>query len=1202
MIDAKKLLTDLQKLLKKLEDDMRRRCKENPDIDAKICAEYEAAKTANRTAQAYAIWRDALITQSAVAWLLGCVFVRFLEDNQLIGAPKLAGPKERLKLASDNHTLYFRQYPTHSDREYLEVVFHEVAKLPGVGAIFDEKHNPLWTLGPSGDGARELLDFYQKIEPTTGDLIHDFTDDDWNTRFLGDLYQDLSESAQKKYALKQTPIFVEEFILDRTLTPAIDEFGYQQVKLIDPTCGSGHFLLGSFERLFKLWANNEPGLNARIAAQNVLNSIYGVDLNPFATAIAKFRLLLVALKASDIAKLSDAPNFKLNIATGDSLLHGTRPKDIRGSTKSFLEDSLQHVYETEDAEILTEILKPQYHAVVGNPPYITPKDAALNQAYRDKFGSCHMKYSLAVPFMERFFDLALAGDSVGYVGMITANSFMKREFGKKLIESYIPHWDLTHVIDTSGAYIPGHGTPTVILFGRNRQPITRTIRTVMGIKGEPHTPENAANGLVWNSVVSLIGQAGSQNEFISVSDSPRNNFHKHPWNIGGGGAAELKELIDEKTECILKNVVEIIGICGMTNADDVMIATKQSFYRFKVEDSLIRRLVLGEQIRDYEIELGEYVLFPYIEETLVEITLTKGFMKWMWPCRTVLGNRATFSKNTYFTENRPWWEWHQICLDRLRNPFSITFAEVASHNHFVLDRGNKVFNQTAPIIKLPIDATEDEHLALLGLLNSSTACFWMKQVAHQKQMTGGDGVRIGSKSKVPYQFSGTQLGHLPIPANFISGQFRKRLLELSRFADATAKEVEQLTATNAIKKYLVEGKESLKTIWGVYQQERDKKQSNLVFLQEEIDFTVYCMFDLAEESLLCDKYFWEDVKLAPGYRPFCILSKNNEEGFEVPNGMPEHWPVDLKELWQKRMDAISTSSDLRLIEDPHYKRRWIGRQGLFNHARNADEMTDACKEWLLNRLEDSRYWDEVALTSCHKLADKVQQDQEFMQVAEFYRGRADFDVASLVTELVKAEAVPFLPVLRYKEPGLRNHKIWEETWEQQRREDCIDARTKLAETDSAYLTEAQAKELKQAEIGTIAVPPKYKSADFLDQNYWRLRGKLDVPKERFISYPHCQREADQSLVIAWAGWDHLQQAQAVSDYIEAVKQEGWSEARIVPLLAGLLELLPWLKQWHNEIDPAYAARMGDFFQDYIENEVRVMGKTLNEIRDWKPTR
>ena len=43
---------------------------------------------------------------------------------------------------------------------------------------------------------------------------------------------------------------------------------------------------------------------------------------------------------------------------------------------------------------------------------------------------------------------------------------MKREFGKKLIEEFFAQKvDLTHVIDTSGAYIPGHGTPTVILFG-----------------------------------------------------------------------------------------------------------------------------------------------------------------------------------------------------------------------------------------------------------------------------------------------------------------------------------------------------------------------------------------------------------------------------------------------------------------------------------------------------------------------------------------------------------------------------------------------------------------------------------------------------------------------------------------------------------------------------------------------------------------
>src|SRR5205823_7028608 len=127
--------------------------------------------------------------------------------------------------------------------------------------------------------------------------------------------------------------------------------------------------------------------------------------------------------------------------------------------------------------------------------------------YRALWTTCHRQYSLAVPFAERFFNLALAsenGTRAGFVGMITTNSFMKREFGKKLIEEFFPRIDLTHVVDTSGTYIPGHGTPTVILLGRARKPVGEAVRAVLGIKGEPATPEDASHGLVWQSIVRQI--------------------------------------------------------------------------------------------------------------------------------------------------------------------------------------------------------------------------------------------------------------------------------------------------------------------------------------------------------------------------------------------------------------------------------------------------------------------------------------------------------------------------------------------------------------------------------------------------------------------------------------------------------------------------------------------------------------------------
>src|SRR5205807_4691685 len=117
------------------------------------------------------------------------------------------------------------------------------------------------------------------------------------------------------------------------------------------------------------------------------------------------------------------------------------------------------------------------------------------------------------------------------------------------------------VIDTSGMgpTLAGHGTATVILFGRNRRPVAGTIRTVMGIRGEPTTPDDPAQGLVWTAIVKQIDRPGSQSAFVSVADSPRETFHRHPWSVGGGGAAELKEQLEEASENTLGAVIVDLG-------------------------------------------------------------------------------------------------------------------------------------------------------------------------------------------------------------------------------------------------------------------------------------------------------------------------------------------------------------------------------------------------------------------------------------------------------------------------------------------------------------------------------------------------------------------------------------------------------------------------------------------------------------------
>ena len=773
MIDRKSLLFDLRRQLKRLEQDLAERAESDPVMADALEAEYRAAREAERTGDTFRVWCGGALTQAAVAWLLGCVFVRFAEDNALIETALIAGPGERNARTADRQTLYFRAHPTDSDRDYLLDVFAEVESLPGMEQLYDREHNPVWRYGISGDAARDLLAFWRAVDPDTGALRHDFTDPEWDTRFLGDLYQDLSDDAKKRFALLQTPEFVEEFILDRTLTPALDEFGLAGIRLIDPACGSGHFLLGAFPRLRREWFSREPGTPERVLVQRALDGVYGVDVNPFAAAIARFRLLVAALRAARVQRIKEAPNFRIHVAAGDSLLHGRRfgfdELDLGSEAEQLIgRKEFGHAFLAEDLDALSRILGQRYHVVVGNPPYVTVKDKAANRLYRARYSTCHRQYSLAVPFTERFFGLALPGEGperAGYVGLITANSFMKREFGKKLIESFLPNMDLTHVIDTSGAYIPGHGTPTVILLGRHRASVGDAVRTVMGVRGEPSTPRDPSRGQVWSAIVEQVDVANSESDWVSTEGLARGTFSVHPWSIGGGGANALKEHLDARAANVLEDVVHEIGFGALTREDDVYLLSREVIQRVGIHSRFVKPTVAGDMVRDWTIAEPIGALWPY-DETSLEALESDAVLKFLWNYRRQLRGRVAYGKSQ-IERGLAWYEYSMFFRSRYSIPLSIGFAFVATHNHFVLDRGGNVFNRSAPVIKLPADTTEADHLALIDLLNSSVACFWMKQVFHNKGSTvDAHGARQTTDAfENFYEYTGTGLKQFPLPAN-----------------------------------------------------------------------------------------------------------------------------------------------------------------------------------------------------------------------------------------------------------------------------------------------------------------------------------------------------------------------------------------------------------------------------------------------------
>ena len=366
----------------------------------------------------------------------------------------------------------------------------------------------------------------------------------------------------------------------------------------------------------------------------------------------------------------------------------------------------------------------------------------------------------------------------------------------------------------------------------------------------------------------------------------------------------------------------------------------------------------------------------------------------------------------------------------------------------------------------------------------------------------------------------------------------------------------------------------------------DSLLRQMIAAQEELDWRCYRLYGLLPADA-ADLEHPNPPEVALGERAFeIVLARRIKAGQETTTWFERHgstpitevparWPEDYRQVVARRIALIETDRNLALIERPEYKRRW-------NTPAWEEQEQTALRDGLLARLEAPRYWaasaDQPAqLSSVNRLADAIQLDADFMQIAELYARRPDFDVTRLVGELVASESVPFLPALRYTESGLRKRTQWEAVWALQRREDAGEA------------------------VGKIPVPPKYQSKDFQKADFWRLRGGLDVPRERWVSYPGCERGADGSLPIAWAGWDHLQQATALAAYyLDRKDREGWPVDRLLPLLAGLLERLPWLQQWHNDLDPVFGERMGDYYEGFVRDEARSLGVTLDALREWKP--
>ncbi|WP_328374369.1 BREX-2 system adenine-specific DNA-methyltransferase PglX [Micromonospora zamorensis] len=304
----------------------------------------------------------------------------------------------------------------------------------------------------------------------------------------------------------------------------------------------------------------------------------------------------------------------------------------------------------------------------------------------------------------------------------------------------------------------------------------------------------------------------------------------------------------------------------------------------------------------------------------------------------------------------------------------------------------------------------------------------------------------------------------------------------------------------------------------------------------------------------------------------------------VTTELPSHWSDEYRAIVERRIVIIEGNRNIGLTERPECKRRWA------TDGWNVMQQK-ALRDWLLDRCEARELWYQHVdglgqprpLTTA-QLADELRRDDDVLTVANLYA--PGHDLGKVIAGLVADEHVPHVAALRYKNTGLAKRADWEQVWDLQRQEDALP-------------DEAAKREFRK----DIPVPPNYTSADFLKSSFRKHRGELDVPKERFVSYPGASRDGDPSLLVGWAGWDHREQVQALATLIVAREQEdGWADDRLLPLVAGLREILPWARQGHGEFDPEWGASPADIYDGFLAETTNRLHLTDEALTSWRPAK
>ncbi len=576
-------------------------------------------------------------------------------------------------------------------------------------------------------------------------------------RFLGKVIELSSTGAarvedkpevRKAGGVYYTPSYIVDYIVENTVGKLLEGLNPDQaaeLRILDPACGSGSFLVGAYQYLLD-WhldyyraqptqyrnrrRETSEGMILTTAEKRriLTDNIYGVDLDQNAVEVTKLSLLLKMLEnendASGRQTLMFAaggrilPDLSGNIKWGNSLIgsdfYSGKQMDM------FTDEELYKVkpfdWESREQGFGDIVAAGGFDAVIGNPPYVriqTMRETAPETVsyYKKNYISASKgNYDIYVVFAERGLQLL---NTQGLLGFILPHKFFNAKYGEPLRGLIAKGQHLTQVVHFGAEQVfAGATTYTCLLF--------------LHQSGQFEFEYVKAHDLeAW--VATKAGVAGTIPSIRASSDE---------WNFVVGRGADLFYRFADRYPKLgdLTNI--FVGL--QTSADKVYIMnlveeteenivlrsqTVNATCRF--EKDLLHPVVSGTDVNRYAIsKTRQYILFPYyvIDEkaTLIPFDeLNDRFpltADYLLKNRELLENRESgkFKDNSWYrfgrSQNLGIQERIKLCIPRLLESLYMSFDE---YGEYFLD------NVDVCGVTIKPGHLQYSNLFFLGLLNSA---------------------------------------------------------------------------------------------------------------------------------------------------------------------------------------------------------------------------------------------------------------------------------------------------------------------------------------------------------------------------------------------------------------------------------------------------------------------------------------------------